>query len=318
MQKINGHNHSTYMKELEEAFGSYLGEERMLSPSTIRRYRRVVRRFVASGGTTSTDKDQITSFLRTSSPPSSPTTWNIRLAALRSFFDYLVQDGRIAHNPALQITTAKITIKEQDPLSFDEVMRLLEAAGQSPRRYQVRNTLIVHVLFQCAFRVSELVSLNVEHIDLGGRLFTGVRRKGGKVISTPFNDLVADHLERYLAERAAPADEPALLISQRQGRLSQRAVQSLISSLGARAGIKRPVTPHLLRHSNVTELVRIGTPLSVVQEICGHSSPSTTRRYLHVSNGQRREAIDALGLAFEGHVAKRWVNGSSGRLEKRS
>lgn len=132
-------------------------------------------------------------------------------------------------------------------------------------------------------------------------LLLDVRAKGGKLLAVAFNDVVAEALEQYLAERPRlhPAtDEPALFVSDRGNRLSIRTVQELVKRFGKLATIRTPVTPHVLRHSSATRLAELGTPLRVVQEICGHASVTTTERYVHVNGNERRRAIDALAVRW--------------------
>ena len=171
--------------------------------------------------------------------------------------------------------------------------------GRGPGK--VRNVALVTVLFHTAIRVSELVSLRLDQVDLSNRLLLDVRVKGDRHSSVAFNDVVAEALERYLAVRSEfrhAASSPALFLSQRGHQLSVRAVQELAAKLGEDAGMSRSVTPHLLRHSSVTQLVELGTPMRVVQEIRGHASIRTAERYAHVSQGQRRNALTRLGASW--------------------
>jgi site-specific recombinase XerD len=122
-----------------------------------------------------------------------------------------------------------------------------------------------------------------------------VRRKGGKFLSAPISDLVVEALERYLPVRERFPGASALFLSDRGNRMSVRAVQDVIRTLGARAGLARGIGPHVLRHGSATELAELGTKLEVIQEHLGHESVLTTRRYVHPRSAARREAVDALG-----------------------
>jgi site-specific recombinase XerD len=200
-------------------------------------------------------------------------------------------------------------VKEPVPLSFDEMIRLVEAVEDNCASvYKHRNVAILQILFHCALRVTEVVSLDLSQLDFDNYLFLNVRRKGGKELAAAFNDVVAESIEKYLAVRdefAPEGGDQALFLSDRKRRLSVRAVQEMVRRYAELAGISRRVSPHLLRHSSATQLVEVGTPLRVVQEICGHASVSTTQRYVHVNNGQRRRAVDALG--------ERWKSESRSR-----
>jgi integrase/recombinase XerC len=310
------------MSRLIAAFSGYMREERMRGEWTIKRYVAVLEEFaafmVSEPGYEVVDLDRVeklhlVQFLRRGCDGEpSRAVWNIRLAALRSFYDYLFKTELVAANPALKIDRLKTNPKEPVPLSLDEYLALVDAMAASSKRYRARNVAIVQVLFHCALRVAELVSLDIDQVDLENYVFANVRTKGKKWLSAPLNDLVAEAIERYLKERAArsgPAEEGPLFLSNRGKRLGVRAVQDLVTKYARKAGIARTVTPHLLRHSGATELADLGTPLRVVQEICGHASVTTTERYVHVRAGARRRAIEALGT----EVARRRVQRRRGR-----
>ena len=212
-------------------------------------------------------------------------------------------------NPALKIERQRVFPKEPVPLSFDEMLRLVEAVeGHCSSVYKHRNVAILQVLFHCALRVAEVVSLDLLQLDFDNYVFLDVRRKGGKILAAAFNDVVAEALENYLkvrGEHLPEEDEPALFLSDRKKRLSTRAVQAMVKKYADLAGISRTVSPHLLRHSSATQLMEVGTPLRVVQEICGHSSVETTQRYVHVNNGQRKRAVNALGQEWREQSQRR-------------
>jgi len=291
---------------LIEAFEGYLRGERMRGLETVKRYGAVLREFsrflrrvhadLLLAGLT---HRELSAFLRETSTTSngpSPTAWNLGLSGLRAFYGYLNHSETLMLNPTLKLERHKIASREPVPLSLDEFLALVDAANASGDAQRLRNVGIVQVLFHTALRVRELVSLDIDRVDWDARVFRDVRTKGSKWLSAPFNDMVAAALGAYIEERAGRgASEGALFVSNRRTRLSVRAVQEIVSALGEAAGIERPVTPHLLRHSSATELVELGTPIRVVQEVCGHASVTTTERYVHVRSGARREAIDALG-----------------------
>ncbi len=292
-------------------FETYLRDERMRSAATVSRYVTALKRFArfmaSEPGLEVIDLDRaeklhLTEFLKReagATEPPSRTVWNLRLAGLRAFYDFLFKRELVATSPADKIDRLRVNPKEPLPLNLDEFLALSGAAGEAPRRTRDRNAAIVQILFHSALRVAELVSLDLAQVDLDNRVFTNVRTKGGKWLSVPFNDAVAEALERYLQGRQsfAPREgETALLLSNWHRRLSKRAVQDMLTCYGRKAGIARGVTPHLLRHSSATELHELGTSLRVVQDICGHASVTTTERYVHVRANAKRFAIDALGV----------------------
>lgn len=302
------------MEEEIQEFSEYLRQERMRSPRTVARYKEVLRdfaRFLAglpdaqAASTDAVGKDTLSVFLRRTGDQQEPsrTSWNSRLAALRAFYGFRVKKGRLAMNPAMAIERLKVHSREPVPLSLDEMLRLVDAIEwNSADAYRARNLALVQVLYHCALRIAEVVSLNVDQVDLENRLFLDVRRKGDKHLAAAFNDVVAEALAKYLGERSKllppGQDETALFLSDRRRRLSIRTVQEMVGRYSELAEISRSVSPHLLRHSSATQLVDLGTPLRVVQEICGHASVTTTERYVHVNNGQRRLAVDKLGVEW--------------------
>lgn len=297
--------------------------ERGRSPLTIERYKTTLRafeRFLADEygdgefDLQEVQKPQLVAFLKqktgTEEGEPSRSNWNMRLASLRALYHFLFKEELIDVNPALRIDRLRNAPREPSPLSLDEMLRLLDAAEQGPVNARLRNTLIIKVLFHCALRVAELVSLDIDQVDTENRLLLNVRIKRGKRVSVSYNDIVAEALEDYLPTRHAAnaaAGTNALLLSGRGNRLSVRRVQEMVKRYARNAGISRPVTPHLLRHSSVTQLVQLGTPLRVVQELLGHSSIRTTQRYAAVNSEQRRSASDAL--------AKAWNKKSQAKME---
>lgn len=301
------------MTSLVDELEQYLRIERRRGALTVACYRAIVDdfvRYLASNPETSglglaeVTRLHCLGYLRspgrTATEEPSRSVWNQRLAALRSLCQYLLDRELIAKNPTHGIERHKIRPREPIPLSLEEFTDLVEAAGRSGPMFRSRNVAIVLVLFNTAIRVSELVSLDVDQVSWDASLFKDVLVKGDKRLSKKFPALVAEALQGYLADRARrhPVSDGALFLSMRGTRLSVRAVEELVSELGRKAGIGRPVTPHLLRHSCVTELVvEQGMPLKVAQEICGHASLKTTERYTHARAGADRVAIDTLGAA---------------------
>ena len=305
------------MNELVTKFEDYLRQERMHQPNTIKSYVKVLNDFIGFLSEEHGEnilaleamgKKNLLSFMKSGSPTRKVTsrhTWNIRLSALRSFYDLLFKQELIMVNPAMKIDRLKIQNREPIPLSMDEVFRLVEVMKKASPLYQNRNVAIIKVLFHCAFRVAELVSLNIDQVDFDNYIFMNVHTKGRKYLSVPFNNVVAEALRIYLGDRTRmkPSEnEPALFLSDRRNRLSSRTVQELIGNYGKKAGISRTVTPHLLRHSSATQFVNIGTPLGVVQEICGHASVKTTERYIHFNGSEKRKAINKLGIIWNQYI----------------
>ena len=293
------------MPELLDAFARHLRVERGRSPKTIARYRQTLQRFVAYVADEhlaleAVTRAQLAEFAGRNVDGKEPSrsTWNSRVAALRALYAYLYREEIVETNPALRVERQRQRAPERVPLSFEEALAVVDAIqSQSGDTYRSRNIAIFQLLVHCALRVSEVVSLNLAQVDFDNRVLLGVRTKGDKSLSVYFSDLVSESLERYIRHRPGlnpSASEHALFLSDRGTRMSVRSVQEMVKRYGRRAGISRPVTPHLLRHSSVTQLAELGTPLPVIQSICGHESIRTTQRYVHMTGEHRKTAVDAL------------------------
>lgn len=223
----------------------------------------------------------------------SPSSWNLGLAALRSFYGFLFEDEVIDLNPAMRIKRRKVKPgREPLPLSIDEFLSFTEAMERGPENRRSRNVAIAAVFFHCGIRVTELVSLNVEQVDFQNSKLLDVCLKGRKWLSAHLNEELAPALKRYLNDRHrfhAAADEPALFLSERKQRISVRAVQEMVKVYAKRAGINRPVGPHLLRHSLATVLDDMGVSLPKIKDQLKHESIATTCRYTHVRDPERRQ-----------------------------
>jgi integrase/recombinase XerD len=281
-----------------DSFKLYLERELMLAATTVTQYVRNVQRFLTQEVTCTPDAAR--RFLRADNAERAPsrTLWNAQLAALRSYAGFLRSLDPSRDDFTADIARKRIQAPDREPLRFEEMMSLLKSFDGKSSFYRTRDRLIVLVLLHCGLRVTELVSINLDQVDLQGRSFLNIRRKRGKKFSAPLNDLLTEALEEYLEERALVAGSSAcgaLFMSNRCRRISSRTVQRMVTRQATKAGISRRVTPHLLRHSCATLLAAIGIALTTVQQYFGHSSVETTRRYTHPPSSERRRAADAIG-----------------------
>jgi integrase/recombinase XerC len=293
-----------------DAFERFLRIDRERGVRTIAAYRECLEDFarnLASAGRVATteaiSRADCLAFLRSPSRsrPSddvSPSIWNTRVSALRAFYSYLLEEELVVKNPTERITYRRVKSAKKVPLNLDSFLDVVDAAEQSSRALRARNVAIAQTLFHTALRVSELASLDEAQIDWTRYEFVNVRMKGGKLECVKFPDILAAALERYLkdSQRRRTETETALFTTRAGDRLSVRAVQQLVSELGKRAKITRPVHPHLLRHSVATEHANEGgADLRIVADILHHEKTSTTETYVHAVGGADRAAIEALG-----------------------
>jgi integrase/recombinase XerC len=212
-----------------------------------------------------------------------------RLAALRSWFRFLVRRGVVSRNPAREARGPRRPRKLVGFLPIDEATALVEARALGGA-HRERDVAILELLYAAGLRVAELAGLDVDDVDAGERTVR-VLGKGRRERIVPFGTAAARALDAWLARRG-PAPGP-LFLNHRGGRLTPRSVDTLVRRGARAAGIMRRVTPHTLRHTFATHLLEAGADLRAIQELLGHRRLSTTQRYTHVAADQLMRVYDA-------------------------
>jgi integrase/recombinase XerD len=215
----------------------------------------------------------------------SPNSIARRLAVVSSWYDYLLDEEVIDHNPAKAVKRPRInqSISPAVGLSEDELDLLLDAAEADGKR----SAALIAVLFYAGLRVGSVVNANVG--DLGwneGERTISLTVKGGSIETRYIEDIAAEALDAYLAERGRPAKSEPLFLNVSGFRIDQAYAWRLIRSLARRSGIKSwdRLGPHSLRHTMATHAFDHGVPLVDVQDALGHRDPKTTRRYDRARN----------------------------------
>lgn len=223
-----------------------------------------------------------------------PRTVARRLSALRTFYRHLEREGRIRNNPCDRIDAPRLGRPLPSVLTEQEVERLL-AAPDLETASGMRDRAMLEVLYATGLRVSELVSLRPEQVNL----VQGVLRvigKGDKERLVPLGELAVDRLERFLergrAEILGARPSTALFPTTRGGAMTRQAFWHLVKRYALRAGISREISPHTLRHAFATHLLDHGADLRVVQMLLGHRDISTTQIYTHIAR-ERLKVIHA-------------------------
>lgn len=211
-------------------------------------------------------------------PPLAEATQNYHLIALRSFLKHLAKNDVKSLAPE-KIELGKPPEREVSFLDGDEVRRLLQEAKVDDN-VGLRNRAILEVLFSTGTRVSELVSLNRDDVNLERGEFS-VLGKGGKRRVVFLSEEAKKWLKEYLKTRK-DKDKAIFMLTPRQ-------VERIVQKAAKKAGIVKKVTPHTLRHSYATDLIQGGADLRSVQALLGHASVTTTQIYTHVTNPQLRE-----------------------------
>ena len=288
-----------------ERFLDHLTVERGLSPNTVAAYRRDLSRYAAfltARGVTdagrASDRD-VTAFVAAhASGKHGPDAKAYRatsvvrgLSSLRSFHRFLVREGVAERDPTRTVVRPKLPRSLPRPLPVDDVRRLVEAPDPATPAGS-RDRAALEAMYGAGLRVSELVGLDVDDLDLESGAVR-VLGKGGKEREVPLGRHAVEALEAYLT-RTRPAlatsrSRAAVFLNLRGGRLTRQGVAGILADAARRAGIRKRVTPHTLRHSFATHLLEGGADVRVVQELLGHASVATTQVYTLVTREHLRE-----------------------------
>jgi site-specific recombinase XerD len=224
-----------------------------------------------------------------------------KLAAVRTFLRYLRREGLIDDDPGALVATPKRDIRMPAHLSEQEIVALIAAAPETTPLGR-RDRAILELFYASGLRLSELVGLDLDDVNLSGRM-SRVRGKGGKERLVPFNTSAAKAIRAYLNDREAlvrsgqdrrgssspsrlARQRHALFVNYRGGRLTVRSVDRLVRRYVAATSARMGISPHALRHSFATHLLQRGADLRAIQELLGHAQLSTTQRYTHVNAAQ--------------------------------
>ena len=220
-----------------------------------------------------------------------PSSVARRLAAIRGWTAFLLREELITDDPALDVTSSRLPRRLPRVLSVEEVERLLaQPHGTTPQA--LRDRAILELLYAAGLRVSELVALDVGDVHLGME-YVRCLGKGSKERIVPIGAPAVRAVQRYLAQArlalAAGRLRGALFLNRRGDRLTRQSVWILLQAYAGRAGIRRPLGPHTLRHSFATHLLDGGADLRAVQEMLGHASVATTQKYTHLTRARLRD-----------------------------
>jgi integrase/recombinase XerD len=283
----------------------HLAVERGLSQHTLAAYRRDLMRYArflhgrGIDAPTDVDPAAVRSFLASVSAsthgedgrPYAATSVARILSSVRSFHRFLLREGVTAHDPARDVSQPKRPRRLPRPLPVDDVARLLETPDPSSAAGG-RDRAILELLYGSGLRISELVGLDVDDVDLEAGTVR-VLGKGAKERVVPLGryarDAVAAYLTRWRPELATTASRGALFLNLRGGRITRQSCSRSLAGYVRTAGIERPVSLHTLRHSFATHLLEGGADVRVVQELLGHASVATTQIYTLVTEEHLRE-----------------------------
>lgn len=288
-----------------EWFLEHCANHRKLSAHTLKAYRHDLTHFhafasepLADVPILSIDRNHVQRWLG-SMKAVKPRTIRRRLASLKSMFSGLERSGKTITSPLAGLRSeVKIGVSLPRTIARATVRSLLRsprrqaATSATATRRKIQETALIETLFSTGMRVSEVVSLNIIHVDME-RLVISVKGKGNREREIPIVcDAFREALSQHLAERCTEggmSDAP-LFVNRRRSRMSDQTVRSVLRRHAAQIGTRR-ITPHMLRHTVATLLLEDGVDLRHIQRLLGHSSITTTTIYVHVSDRSQRQVL---------------------------
>jgi len=218
------------------------------------------------------------------------------LAAVRSLYRWLAQEGEVEQNPAKLVSTPRLPAKLPRVPTIEEVNSVLDGKMPEAASFPERDRLLLELLYGCGIRNSELVGINLEDIRISNEAIL-IRGKGKKERYVPFGESVRNALATYLPWRqqllaTRKKVTPALLVNQRGGRLTTRSVGRIVKRIAVAKGLSPEVHPHTLRHAFGTHLLEEGADLRSIQELLGHERLATTQRYTQLSVQHMMDVYD--------------------------
>ena len=293
------------MNEAIKHFLNFLAVEKGASEHTIGAYRNDLQQFAAhlagrkkDGGWAKVTRNDVVNYvLELKEKAYAEATVARKLAAVKSFFAFLNGEGIILQDPTESLPSPRVGKSLPKYLTPEQVDELLEQPNRRSGPEAKRDRAMLELLYATGMRVSELVSLNVDDLDIEpATSHVRAMGKGAKERMIPINEQALQALQQYLQE-ARPAlirgrNEPALFVNRRGERLTRQGFWLILKNYARDADLGVDVTPHTLRHSFATHMLRGGTPLRNVQELLGHANISTTQIYTYLTRDHVREVYE--------------------------
>ncbi len=290
------------MKDRLQQFVRYLSMERGLSGSTVESYERDLAAFLhhteANGLTKpeSVEKHHIAAYLQhLKQSGKAVATISRSVSAIRAFYKYLVSERIIAIDPAAHMQTPKQEKRLPQVMSVSDVDTLL-AAPKTDTPAGIRDRAMLELLYATGIRVSELISLDEEHINLEMGFIRCVG-SGGKERIIPLGRMAADALRAYADSARGhfvkpQREEQSLFLNHLGTRMTRQGFWKIIKKYARESGITKDIAPHTLRHSFAAHLIENGADLRAVQEMLGHADISTTQVYAQVTKARMKDVYD--------------------------
>lgn len=289
---------SDYILQYQE----YLIEKKKMAKNSVSAYVRDVREFSTfieqkDGKKLDevTEADVASYLLSLKKDDKTSSTVNRKLASVRSFFKYMILSGVLSTNPSVEIKTPKIPRKEIEYLTIEEIEQLLCIPDKSAKG--LRDVAILELLYATGLRVSELIEMNLDDVNL--RMgFVTCNGEHGKARIIPLGRPAREALETYVYEdrerllRGKKDVEKALFLNYYGERITRQALWKILKGYAEKAGIEKKITPQILRNSFAVHMIQNGADLKSLQELLGHEDIAATQIYLSVSKNRIKDVYD--------------------------
>jgi len=286
------------MDDVIERFLNYLEHEKGLSANTLasygidlKDYREFLSEYSSETIETANSATIVAYLMFLRRQGRATSTVARRLAAIKGFYQFLIREGCIVKDPSENLSAPSLERRLPKVMSLAEIERLLAQPDPSTP-LGLRDKAMLEVLYATGLRVTELVDLNMNDVDLLEG-FVRCMGKGSKERVVPMGEIAVLSLKAYLeqgrSELVTDLEEQALFVNQEGARMSRQSVWKLVKKYARQAEIRKEVTPHTIRHSFATHLLEHGADIRAVQEMLGHADISTTQIYIHVTKDRLKE-----------------------------
>ena len=277
-----------------EDFRNFLKLEKNLSENTANAYSSDLKKLIQFFKENNVDEysvlkknDLINEFIRNESKKINSSSQSRLISSLKRFFNFMILEKYIDENPLENISHPRLGSKLPVTLNINEIDSMIEYYSFNKINNKLRNKSIIELLYSCGLRVSELIQINISDIFETESLLK-VLGKGNKERFVPISDQAKNFLNEYInyernQVQAKRGFEDILFLNNRGKRLTRVMIYNIIEETRKKVGIKKKISPHTLRHSFATHLLENGADIVSIQKMLGHSSITTTERYLHVT-----------------------------------
>lgn len=279
-----------------EEFIKYIKEEKRYSDNTLLNYKRVIEEhidFLKKEGISLEEVDNkiIRNYIRNLYDKKyTSKTMCLYISSLRAYYKFLIKKGEIKTNPMLLIKNPKLSKTTPKFLNYNE-LDLIYSAIDKNKVLGIRDYLIIELLYATGVRVSELVNIKINDIDYYD-MSIRIKGKGNKTRIVLYGEQLKDILELYLnsaRDKLLKTNTDILVLNKNGTPLTDRGVRKILNNIVKKTSLKQKVSPHMIRHTFATHLLKEGADLKTVQELLGHSSLAATQVYTHVTNEQLRK-----------------------------